>query len=496
MPNALPDASPPRLLSTGVAGLDQVLRGGLEPERLCLLEGNPGSGKTTLALQFLLAGVAAGESVLLVTLSESERELQAIAVSHGLDLGGVRILDIVPSDEALAADACYSMFHPSEVELSETLRPVFAEVQRSRPQRVVFDSLSELRLLAETPLRYRRQILAMKRIFTRIGAATLLVDDRTSEESDAHLHSIAHGVITLEARAPEYGTLRRRLQVLKMRARVFAEGYHDFVVRRGGLQVFPRLVAAEERQVQSRALLGSGVKGLDALLGGGLDRGTSTLILGAAGTGKSSDASQFVTAACREGEAAAVFLFDERLATFLQRGLGQGMELSAFVQARSLHVRQIDPAELSPGEFVHLVRDRVDAGARVVVIDSLNGYLNAMPTERSLVLQLHELLTFLGQCGVTTLLVLTHHGIVGDIEVPVDASYLADSVVMLRYFEDSGGVRKAISVIKKRTGHHETTIRELTFQPGIAVGHPIRGFQGVLTGNPHVLAGPASEVRA
>jgi circadian clock protein KaiC len=489
-----PPGSP--LLSTGVAGLDQVLHGGLEPERLCLLEGTPGSGKTTLALQFLLAGVALGEPALLVTLSESEQELQAIAASHGLDLAGLHILDIVPSDEMLAADARYSMFHPSEVELSEVLRPVFGEAERLRPRRVVFDSLSELRLLAETALRYRRQILGLKRFFGRIGATTLLVDDRTSEESDAHLHSIAHGVITLQAHAPDYGSLRRRLQVTKMRARTFAEGYHDFVIRRGGLQVFPRLVAADGLRERPSSVLSSGLPGLDGLLDGGLLRGTSTLVLGAAGTGKSSVAAQFAVSAVRRGEGAALFLFDESLATFVERSAGLGMDVEPLVRAGGLRVRQVDPADLSPGEFAHLVRESVDAGGRVVVIDSLNGYLNAMPTERSLVLQLHELLTYLGQREVTTLLVLTHHGIVGDTQVPVDASYLADTVMLLRYFEARGEVRKAISVIKKRTGRHELTIRELTFDDGIRVGEPVRDFEGVLTGNPRFVPTSAEGAQA
>jgi circadian clock protein KaiC len=484
------------LLSTGVAGLDHVLRGGLEPERLCLVEGNPGSGKTTLALQFLLAGVAQGESALLVTLSESERELHAIAKSHGLDLTGVHILDIVPSDEQLAADARYALFHPSEVELSETLAPVFTTAERLQPRRVVFDSLSELRLLAETPLRYRRQILGMKRIFGRIGATTLLVDDRTSEESDAHLHSIAHGVLSLEARAPQYGPLQRRLQVAKMRARTFAEGYHDFVIRRGGVQVFPRLVAAENRERQGTSLLSSGVEGLDALLGGGLTRGTSTLVLGAAGTGKSSVAAQFAVNAGRGGEIATVFLFDESLATFEQRCTGLGLDVRALADAGLLEVRRVDPAELSPGELAHQVREHVEAGARVLVIDSLNGYLNAMPDDRMLVLQLHELLTFLGQREVTTLLVLTHHGIVGDTQVPVDASYLADAVVLLRYFEARGEVRKAISVIKHRTARHETTIRELRLAGGIALGPPVREFEGVLTGSPRFVGIPPEAAQA
>jgi circadian clock protein KaiC len=333
----------------------------------------------------------------------------------------------------------------------------------------------------------------MKRFFTRIGATVLLVDDRTSQESDAHLHSIAHGVITLHSHAPEYGVLRRRLQVSKMRARTFIEGYHDFVVRRGGLQVFPRLIPGEQSRERASGMLPSGHPGLDVLLGGGLARGTSTLVLGAAGTGKSSVAAQFAVHAAACGESGAAFLFDESIATFLERSVRLGMDVGPLMQAGRLRLHEIDPANLSPGEFSHLVKDSVDAGSRVVVIDSLNGYLNAMPDERALVLQLHELLRYLGQREVTTLLVLTHHGIVGDIQVPVEASYLADTVILLRYFEALGEVRKAISVIKKRTGRHELTIREVTFDQGISIGDPVREFQGVLTGHPEFVraaAGP------
>jgi circadian clock protein KaiC len=482
----------PMLVQTGVAGLDDVLHGGLQAARLYLVEGDPGSGKTTLALQFLLAGVRRGEQTLLVTLSESEPEMASVAASHGWDLAGVRVLDIVPTDETLAADARFSMYHPSEVELSETLRVVFDEAERLRPTRVVFDSLSELRLLAESPLRYRRQILALKRFFGRLGATVLLVDDRTSEASNAHLHSIAHGVINLARATPDYGVLRRRMQVLKIRARTFREGLHDFVIRRGGLQVFPRLIAAEHAPDFPGSGLTSGVEGLDALLSGGLSRGTSALIVGAAGTGKSSVAGAFAIAAARRGERATLFLFEESVATFVERMSTLSMDPRPLIESGHLQLRQIEPAGISPGEFVHEVRREVEeSGARVLVVDSLNGYLNAMASERLILLQLHELLTFLGRRGVTALMVLTLSGLVGQTTAPVDVSYVADTVILLRYFEALGEVRKAISVIKQRTGPHEASIRELRFDETVTVGHPIREFQGVLTGVP-TLAAPAA----
>jgi circadian clock protein KaiC len=479
------DAAVTPLVQTGVDGLDDVLHGGLQAARLYLVEGDPGSGKTTLALQFLLTGAQRGENTLLVTLSESEPEMAAVAASHGWSVEGVRVLDIVPTDETLAADARFSMYHPSEVELSETLRAVFDEAERLRPTRVVFDSLSELRLLAESPLRYRRQILQLKRYFGRLGATVLLVDDRTNEESNAHLHSIAHGVINLSRTTPDYGVLRRRLQVLKMRAHTFREGLHDFMIRRGGLQVFPRLIAAEHAGGFPPGVMPSGINGLDALLAGGLVRGTSALIMGAAGTGKSSVAASFAIRAAQRGEHATLFLFEETPTTLLTRMTAIGMDPRPLVESGRLHIRQIDPAQISPGEFVHDVRREVEeAGTRVVVVDSLNGYLNAMSAERLLLLQLHELLTFLGRRGVTTLLVLTQSGLVGDTTAPVDASYIADAVVLLRYFEAVGEVRKAISVIKQRTGEHEPTIRELRIHAGIAVGEPIREFRSVLSGVP------------
>ena len=483
------DATQPavsELVPSGTPGLDDVMRGGFAPHGLYLVEGDPGAGKTTLALQFMLDGVKRGERCLYVTLSEDERELRAAAASHGWSLDGIDILEILPSEDMLSPDARYTMYHPSEVELAETTKAVLAEAARVKPLRMVLDSLSEFRMLAETPLRYRRQILALKRHFTSQRITSLFIDDKTGAERDLGLHSSAQGVINLDTVTPEYGSARRRLQVHKLRGRAFREGLHDFVIRPAGLQVFPRLVAAEHRQSYARESIESGIVELDQLLGGGLAKGTSTLVIGAAGTGKSSLATQFAVAAASRGQRAAIYIFDESIATFVERSTSLGMDVESLVRSGLVSVRQVDPSELSPGEFAHSVRASVESEkTELVVIDSLNGYLNATPSEKFLTLHLHELLTYLGQCGATTLLLMTQHGLVGaDIAVPVDASYLADAVMSLRYFEARGEVRQAISVIKKRTGKHERTIRELRFDNGIQVGDVVREFEGVLSGFP------------
>jgi len=481
--------------STGVPGLDDVLGGGLTENRLFLLEGSPGSGKTTLSLQFLRDGVARGETVLYIALSESLDELHASAASHGWELDGITLFEL-PLRENLETENRYTMFHPAEVELAETMKVVLAQADRVKPVRLVFDSLSELRLLAENPLRYRRQILGLKQHFTKQAMTVILVDDRVGEERDTDLHSLAHGVTTLERKESDYGALRRRLSVSKLRGRKFREGFHDFAIRRGGLEVFPRLVAAEHKESFKADSLSSGLPAIDSLLGGGLTRGTSTLFLGPSGTGKSSLATQFAAHNARNGGHVATFLFEESMMTYLMRARGLGTDLEPLIKSGKMVIRQIDPAELSPGEFAGLVRDEVEKhGADMIVIDSLTGYLNAMPSEHFLKLHLHELLTYLGQHGVCTILTLTQHGVVtGTEQSPIDASYLADTVILLRYFEAFGEVRQALSVIKKRTGVHERTIRELRFDKGVHVGEPVRDFHGELTGVPQA-AGALGEGR-
>jgi circadian clock protein KaiC len=477
----------PARAATGIEGFDDVLGGGFTEHRLFLVEGTPGSGKTTLATQFMLEGVRHGEPVLYVTLSETAEELHAMAHSHGWSLDGITVRELVPSEESLLPDDQYTMFHPSEVELSETTKKVLADVERIMPRRVVFDSLSELRLLAGNPLRYRRQILALKQFFSGRKCTVLLLDDLTGTQQDLQVQSIAHGVVRMEQLYPEYGAERRRLSVSKFRGTSYRGGYHDFVIQQGGIRVFPRLVANEHRSSPDMERLPSGLPEMDTLLGGGIERGTSTLIVGAAGTGKSTLASQFVAAAAARGQDAALFIFDESIHTLLSRCTGLGIDLREQVESGRVTIQQVDPAELSPGEFVQAIRTAVETRkVSVVVIDSLNGYLNAMPGERFLTIQLHELLSYLGQAGVATILVGAHQGLIGSqMNTPVDATYLVDAVILMRYFEVYGELRQAISVVKKRGGAHERTIRELKLQDGrIVVGPPLRNFRGVLTGVP------------
>jgi circadian clock protein KaiC len=474
-------------VATGIRGLDDVLGGGFTPDRLYLIEGEPGSGKTTLALQFLLEGVAKGESALYVTLSETEEELRGVARSHGWSLEGLDISELASSQEQLRPEAQTRMFHPSEVELGETTKSVLDRVERTKPRRIVFDSLSELRLLAQNALRYRRQILALKQFFVGRRCTVVFLDDRTLETSDLQLHSIAHGVVRLEQLSPEFGAERRRLRVIKMRGMAFRGGFHDFTIRRGGLQVFPRLVAAEHDRAPESDRLSSGDSALDTLHGGGIDRGTSVLVVGPAGCGKSSIAVQYCVAAAERGEHTAIVQFDESATTLRARSRSLGQNVDRHIDAGRIHLHPVDPAELPPGEFAHLVRREVEEhDARVVVIDSLNGYLNAMPEERFLVIQLHEMLTYLGRKGVVTFLVMAQQGILGaNMTSPVDASYLADSVILLRYYETEGELRRLISVVKNRTGAHEDTLRELRLgSSGIWVGEPLRHLRGLLTGTP------------
>jgi circadian clock protein KaiC len=494
-PSPLHDTDTTSLASTGIDGLDAVLSGGLTIRRLYLVEGVPGSGKTTLALQFLLEGVRRGEKVLYVTLSESGEELTSVAQSHGWSLAGVAVYELGNSEQSLHTDDQYTMFHPSEVELGETTRSILAEVERIKPTRMVFDSLSELRLLAGNALRYRRQILALKQYFAGRNCTVMLLDDMTNAEHDLQVQSIAHAVVRLEQATAEFGSERRRLRVVKYRGVRFRGGYHDYNIERGGLVVFPRLIASEHRLERELAQISSGVTELDKLLGGGLDRGTSTLITGAAGTGKSSLAVLFAWAAAERGQNSAMFVFEESAQTLYARAASLGIDLRPHVESGRITVQQVDPAEFSPGELVHHIREAVEVrGAVVIAIDSLNGYLNAMPGEQFLILQLHELLTYLGQANVATLLMSAHHGIIGGhMEAAVDASYLADTVILLRYFEMRGEVRQAISVIKKRGGSHERTIREFCLTGGgIRVGPALRDFRGVLTGVP-IMDNPETE---
>jgi circadian clock protein KaiC len=480
--------SPPRSgprVSTGIPGLDEVLCGGLTPERLYLLEGTPGTGKTTLALQFLLDSAAHGERGLYVTLSETADELRAAAATHGWLLDGIEVYELV-NEMGLDPDSEQSILHPSEIELGETVRDVIARVDDLKPTRVVFDSLSELRLLAQNPLRYRRQILALKHYFATRNCTVLMLDDRTSEPGDLQLHSIAHGVISLEQAPREFGSERRRMRVVKMRGIKFRGGYHDFVLDTGGLSVFPRLIAAEHHASFDPTAASTGSTELDLLLGGGLVPGTNTLLMGPSGVGKTTTAIRCMLAALERGATATYYLFDEGLATLLTRSAVLGMELEPHIKAGRLTIMQIDPAELAPGEFAAKVRVAVEERrSTFVVLDSLNAYLQAMPGEQFLILQMHELLSYMNQQGVTTLLVLGQHGIVGEVRSDVDLSYLSDCILLFRFFEATGEVRTALSVVKSRVNAHERTIRELKLTTGgLQVGDALDDFEGVLTGLP------------
>jgi circadian clock protein KaiC len=472
---------------TGIPGFDEVICGGFIPNRLYLVDGNPGAGKTTFALQYLLQGVRMGERCLYVTLSETREELSSGAHSHGWSLDGIEIIEVIADADELDGDGELTMLNPSEVELTETTRKVLKAVERFKPSRMVFDSLSELRLLAQSSLRYRRQILALKQFFVGRDCSVLLLDDRTAEGPDLQLHSIAHGVVALNFSSPPYGQVRRELQILKFRSSDFASGFHDFVIRRGGLEVYPRLVACDHGTAFDPGSIASGVAPLDTLLGGGVARGTSTLLIGPPGCGKSTLALQYATAAAQRGDHSVAFIFDETKGALLARCASLGLRLAEGSAAGEIMVRQIDPVEISPGEFAWAVRQAVEQDdAKVVVIDSLNGYLNAMPQNNYLTSQLHELLGYLNNRGVATFLVMAQSGVLGaGMFSPIDASYLADSVVALRYFEFAGKVRKAISVLKKRTGAHEQSIREMWFdEHGIHLSEPLLWLRGILTGVP------------
>jgi circadian clock protein KaiC len=470
---------------TGIAGLDDILGGGLTPNRLYLIEGTPGTGKTTLSLGFLLEGARRGEKGLYVTLSETEHELRAVAATHGWSLDALELVELV-AEAGLDPDLEQTLLHPSDVELGETVRGVMERVEALRPERVVLDSLSELRMLSQNPLRYRRQILALKHFFSKLNCTVLMLDDRTSEPGDLQLHSIAHGVVTLEQAAIDFGAERRRLRVMKFRGRRFRGGYHDYTIETGGLCVYPRLVASEHGALFASDPVSTGVDGLDRLLGGGLVPGTNTLLVGPAGVGKTTTAVRCMVAALERGERAAYFLFDERLPTLMTRSAALGMDLRPHIEAGRLSIRQIDPAELSPGEFAGAVRRAVEAdGVGFVLLDSLNAYMQAMPNDKFLTLQMHELLGYLSRHGVVALMILGQHGIMGDLRSDVDLSYLADAVMLLRFFEANGEVRKAISIVKTRTTDHERKIREFRVGAGgVVVGEPLANFRGVLTGLP------------
>ncbi len=478
--------SPPKA-RTGVEGLDDILIGGLSPGHVYLLEGSPGTGKTTIALRFLLEGMGVGERGLYITLSETEQELRDGAASHGWDLGdGIQVFELIPPENLLDEEHQQSLLYSSDLELGETTKAIFEAIERAQPTRIVLDSLSEIRLLAQSSLRYRRQILAMKHYFAKQGATVLMLDDLTTDTDDKTVHSLAHGVVRLEELSPNYGAERRRLRVVKYRGQKFRGGYHDLIISTGGVQVFPRLVSGEHKTAFTRDVLTSGIGQLDDLLGGGIEKGSGTLLMGPAGAGKSLLALQFAVSAVHRGEKAALFIFDEELGLLVDRARLMGIDLDALCATGNLFIEQVDAAELSPGEFTHRVRSSVDRQqVKTVVIDSLNGYQSAMPEEQFLVLHIHELLQYLNRQGVSTFLTIAQHGLVGDMKSPVDVTYIADTVILLRYFEAFGQVRRALSIIKKRFGSHQSSIREFRVgREGIAVGEPLTGFQGILSGIP------------
>jgi circadian clock protein KaiC len=485
-----PSGAPVQRSATGVTGLDDVLDGGLPANRLYLVKGDPGVGKTTLGLQYLLEGQKRGEVGLYISLSETRPELESVAASHGWDLSGLNLLDLTTIREHIDDEATNTFFHPSEVELNRMSSRIIAEMDRVNPVRMVFDSLSEMRMLSETPLRYRRQILEMKQKFQGRNTTVIFLDDRTEERHDLHIESIAHGVIHLYRTSPEYGVARRSLNVQKIRGSKYREGNHDFVLETGGMVVFPRLVAAEHHAEFEREELPSGITELDALLGGGLDRGTSSMFMGPPGTGKSTLAVKFLLSAAERGEKSLALVFDETTGSLLNRAEQLGMDLRPHMASGIVTLIQVNPAEIVPGELASLIRDVVEReGVRMLVLDSINGYLNALSQERFLNLQLHELLTYLDQRGVITIMVLAQQGLVGSMRSAVDLTYLADTVVLLRFYEELGAVKQAISVIKKRSGNHERTIREIRVGAGgIVVGPPLTGMQGVLTGVPNIFA--------
>jgi circadian clock protein KaiC len=471
---------------TGIQGLDEVLNGGLPIHHFYLVQGDPGVGKTTLALSFLFEGVKRGEKTFYISLSENKTELAAIAKSHGWSLENITILELADIDKQIQAESQNTVFHPAELELNQMTGILTSQIGKVQPARVVFDSLSEIRNLAQNPLRYRRQMLALKHYFLTNKATVLLLDDRQSKTSDLEIETLAHGVINLEMWTPAYGAGRRRLRISKLRGLKYVEGFHDFIIEKGGMKVFPRLVAVNRMKKFKSEKVSSGIAEMDLLTGGGLDRGTSNLFIGPAGCGKSSLGTQYAYSAAQRGEKVLIYVFEETLENFLKRAEGINQDLRPFIEKGLIICQHIDPAELSPGQLAHEVRCAVESqGIQMLVIDSVNGYLNAMPDEKFLTILLHELLTFLNQHGILSILIMAQHGLIDSMKSPSDITYLADTVVLLRYFEFQGHIKKAISVIKKRTGFHESSLREYSIQQaGITVGKPLSDFTGVLTGVP------------
>ncbi|MGA3347484.1 MAG: ATPase domain-containing protein [Candidatus Sulfotelmatobacter sp.] len=487
-----PDSSWDQRIGSGCSGLDTILNGGFPRGRIYLVEGDPGAGKTTLALQFMCEGLAKGESTLYITLSESRSDLLHAARSHGLSIDNVEIIELLPNENDLLPEQQYTVFHPAEVELSDRMQRIVKEFQRVRPERMVIDALSELRMLAKDPLRYRRQILSMKDFMAEQKCTVFLLDDRTSRDSDLQLHSIVHGVVSMNKVPREYGKTRRQIEIVKLRGTPYREGFHDYAIVTGGVIVFPRLVAADSRAEQLSEPVSSGIPELDSLTGGGLDRGTSTLLVGPAGCGKTSLAMQWAATAANRGESCSFFTFEEAPATMMTRAAGLGIDIRPYIKSGTMSVQRVDPAEMSPGELVAAVQHQVEnQNVRMIVLDSLNGYLQSMPGEQFLAVHLHELLAYLGNRGVLTIMVLAQAGTPGTpLQTAVDVSYLADNILLLRYFETNGEVRQAISTIKRRSGSHERTIRQLTLGPErIHIGRPLNDFQGVLTGTPTFLGG-------
>jgi len=494
-PDLLARSGTAQRIAFGIDGLDNILHGGLPAGHLYLLEGTPGAGKTTIALRLALSNCEAGHRTLYITLSESKQELLAVAASHGWELEPVPIFELVPQEDSLRPDQQYSVFNPEDVELDQLTDLMSKKVDEVRPDVIIVDSLSELRLLARDSFRYRRQMLALKNFFEERKCTVLLIDNETTDPKEPTVHSIVHGVIGLEMLQREYGSERRRVRVQKMRGSPFREGFHDYRILTGGVVVHPRLVAAEHRHDLRKDVLSTGIGALDTMLQDGIMRGTSTLLLGAAGVGKSSLASRFVSSAVSRGESAAIYLFDESTQVYLERSAGIGVDLRPHIKSGRLHLQPLDPAEVPPGEFVNDIRARVQHGVGVVVIDSLNGWLKAMPGEQYLQLQMHELLSYLGMQGVATFLVLAQQGVMGPMQTEIDVSYLADAIILMRYFEALGEIRKAISIFKKRSGPHESTIREFRLRPGvIEVGEPLRNFHGVLTGVPQFIGKQLSDL--